>query len=143
MESAIRLPDGKPNDKDAAKEIEEGWGTSWIRRWIAIDPKLAGIDLRDYFWVARDRLQSTLSGLSMVPPIVRRAFDDLMSDNPGKRTASMAMIRELPEDDCEVLFGLIDQRISQQLKNKANYDALRALVESDIAGTARLLEVVS
>ncbi len=139
LEKAIRPPKGKLDDEEAAKKIAEQWGGSWIRRWIAIEPKLSGIDLRDYFWVARDRLQSTLSDVSMVPPIVRRAFDGLMSGNPGRRKASISSIRAMPEDDIEMLFGLIEQRISQQLKAKANFDALRALVESDIGSSARFL----
>lgn len=139
LEGAIRPPTGKLDDEEAAKRIAELWGGIWVRRWIAIDPKLSGVDLRDYFWVARDRLQSTLSDVSMVPPIVRRAFDGLMSGNPGKRTASITSIREMTQDDIEAMFGLIEQRISQQLNTKANFDALRSLVESDIAGSARLL----
>ena len=144
LEKAIRPPDGNVDDEATANKIAEQWGGSWLRRWLAIDPPLGGIDLRDYFWVARDRLQSTLTGLSMVPPIVRRAFDGLMSGKPGKQKASIETIRELPEDDNETLFGLIEQRISQQLNDKGGFDALRKLVEADIGGAARLLaEVLS
>ncbi|MES3030960.1 MAG: P-loop NTPase fold protein, partial [Patescibacteria group bacterium] len=38
-------------------------------RWLTMEPFLASVDLRDYMWVTRDRLGSTMSGTTMVPTI--------------------------------------------------------------------------
>lgn len=139
LEKVICPPEGNSDDEDAVKKIDDKWGGSWTRRWIAMEPSLVGVDLRDYFWVTRDRLQSTLSGLSMVPPIVRQAFDGLTSGNPGKQKCSVDTIRDLGEDDIETLFGLIEQRISKQLSKKNNFDVLRKLIEANVSGAAKLL----
>ena len=75
-ESSIPSSDESIDDKEDEKKKQEtkktipGWETSSMQKWIAMEPSLSEVDLRDYFWISRDRLQSTFSGISMVPPIV-------------------------------------------------------------------------
>lgn len=62
----------------AAKNVDPPWNTTSLRRWVAIfSETFRGVDLHDYFWVARDRLQSTLSQLTLVPPAIRRIFEGI------------------------------------------------------------------
>lgn len=63
-------PDGKTvASTSITKESLAEWTP--MNRWLAMAPPLADVDLRDYMWVTRDRLGSTMSGMTMVPPIVR------------------------------------------------------------------------
>lgn len=142
LEEAIRGDKGSIDNEDGAKKVSEEWGAAWLRRWVAMDPPLAGVDLRDYFWVARDRLQTTMTGLSMVPPLVRRAFEGITSGNAGQVRTAVASIKEFDEDEREALFTLLRRHVAQKLDEKAGFDGLRALVESDVAGAATCLAQV-
>lgn len=51
-----------------------------MKCWLAMEPALAAIDLRDYMWVTRDRLGSTMSGMTMVPPVVRSVLKKILSE---------------------------------------------------------------
>ena len=151
LESSIRAPNENPSKEkssvlssdediggkeDAEKESEtrktiSGWETSSIQKWIAMEPALSDVDLRDYFWISRDRLQSTFSGISMVSPIVRRIFEDLISGNSGKRNAAIKGITDLNEDERSSLLTQLEEHVHRHPDQKQGYDALRILIESN------------
>ena len=65
-------------------EIEEkykDWGNPKLLTWLDSDPYLANIDLRDYFWISRDRLESMSD--AMTPPIVTSIIAKLMIKQQG------------------------------------------------------------
>lgn len=139
LEAVLAAPSGDVNDEDAAKKIDAKWATTAVRKWVAMEPHLKEVDLRDYFWVARDRLESTFAGISMVPPIVRTVLDGLVSGSTPKRNSAMETVKTLSEDELASLLSLIDQRIARQPENKTGYDAMRYLAEADVVGAAELL----
>jgi len=69
---AIDNPGMSPDD------LPKEWIKSSALNWLRMQPRLSDVDLRDYFWLARDRTSSTLSGVVMVSPIVRRLFESLI-----------------------------------------------------------------
>ena len=132
-------PKGNLNDEDSAKRVDSKWATSSIRKWVAMEPMLKEVDLRDYFWVARDRLESSFSGISMVSPAVRTVLDGLLSAAPPKRNSAMSIATQLSEDERASLLSLINQKITRQFDELAGYDALRYLVEAGVVGAVELL----
>lgn len=139
LEAVLSGPEGDPEDEESTKKIDANWATTRLRRWVAMEPTLTDVDLRDYFWVARDRLQSTFSGISMVPPAVRATLDDLFSDARPKRHGAVQTAQTLSEDERSSLLDLIDQRVTRQPDDQAGYEAIRYLIEGGVAGAAELL----
>ncbi|MGO9374671.1 MAG: P-loop NTPase fold protein [Syntrophobacteraceae bacterium] len=139
LEDCLAGREGDVNNEDAAKKIDAKWATMSMRRWVAMEPLLNDVDLRDYFWVARDRLESTFTGISMVPPIVRNVLDGLLSDLAPKRNSAMEAARKLTEDERASLLTLVDQLISRQPEDKTGYRAILYLIEADVTGAAELL----
>lgn len=134
------------SDESVAKSdmIEERWTRGFMRKWIAMEPRLADIDLRDYFWVARDKLESTLSGVSMVSPIVRQVAADLLGGNDGRRATAMQTVKTLSPAEVDELLAMLDQHIRRNLDAKNGYDGLIALIENDITGSSEVLaEILS
>ena len=68
---------------------------------------------RDYFWVARDRLESTFTGITMVSPVVRTVLEDLLSGQAPKRNAAVTTAKKLLPDE-RLLYGLIEQGIDRK-----------------------------
>ena len=159
LESSIRAPNEDPSNEkssvlssnedidgkeDTGKELEtrktiSGWETSSIQKWIAMEPALSDVDLRDYFWISRDRLQSTFSGISMVSPIVRRILEGLVSDNAGKRNIAVDGTVDLNEDERNSLLTQLEERVYRHPDQKQGYDAFIALVEKDVDGAVEKL----
>jgi hypothetical protein len=126
---------GVPNDA-ALKE----WDDVRVRRWALIEPKLKGIDLRDYFWLARDRLESTLGALTMVSPIVRRTLDGLLSE--GRRKASAKSTESLSADERESLHTLLKQGLRREPTEQKWYGAFRAMVEEGSTSHSAFAEIL-
>ena len=121
------------------------WDTPALRRWVAMDPSLAGIDLRDYFWVARDRLQSSVAGVSMIPPLVRRTAKGLTNpESSGSiREATAVAARGFDEDEREMLYELLKVAVNRHPDQLESYNAYRSLIEADIPeAPARFGEVL-
>ena len=133
LEEAIRSPNA--STEEVIKSIGPKWGMPFQKKWIAMEPALSGDDLRDYFWIARDRLQSTLSEVSLVTPLVRRILDDLMSPNPALQIPATSAAKELQSDESEMLFSLLSQQVSRQPATLLGYSAFRILVEADVPGS--------
>ena len=57
------------------------WKEAKIIKWLDSAPFLADVDLRDYFWISRDRLESMKD--SMTPPIVTQIITALMVKGQG------------------------------------------------------------
>jgi len=102
-------------------------------------PLLSDVDLRDYFWVARDRLESTFAGIAMVPPAVRAVLEDLLSKLKPKQKAAVASATKLAPDERATLLGLIDQHITRLPAEKLGYDALIALAGAGVTEAADTL----
>jgi hypothetical protein len=117
----------KPEGKTAASsstpsEVVAEWAP--MNRWLAMTPALADVDLRDYMWVTRDRLGSTMSGTTMVPAIVRTMLKQLLSDL-GDTTARKSIPQLQPAERSI----LAHQLISQAQRTPGNVKAFQALME--------------
>lgn len=131
--------------EDATGAIQE-WLDPSAQAWLRLDPLLADgtIDLRDYFWVARDRLQGTVSGLSMLSPFVRTTFEQLVSGNAGERQLAAGKVAELRGDDQATLLGLLGMQVRQRPQETGALEGLLALVEARIDGSGEtLIEALS
>jgi hypothetical protein len=131
-------PDAPPDD--AAGAYRE-WLIPSAQAWLRLDPPLADgeVDLRDYFWVARDRLQGTVSGLSMLSPFVRTTFEQLVSDNAGERQLGAGKVSELRADDRASLLGLLGMQVRQRPQETGAVEGLLALMEAGIDGSREML----
>jgi hypothetical protein len=136
MEEALR-----ESDKPPLAELP--LAGEFARRWIRMDPPLAEVDLRDYFWIARDKLESTFTGLSLVPPVVRRITEDLLSDARGRQHAALTSAASLEEAERSILLQTMRSQLLRQPERKPVYDVLRMLVERGIPGAlATFAEVI-
>ena len=69
----------------------------------------------------------------MVPPVVRRIFEQLVSGNVPEKNAAAKSAKEFEESDRESLFELLDRNLKQHPTTKAAYDAYRLLIEAGVA----------
>lgn len=139
LEQILCSPTGKLDNESDAKEVAAEWGGLFLRKWITIEPRLGEVDLRDYFWIARDRLQSTLSDVTLVPPFIRQLFDDLISDKPGRISTAIQSSHGISTDEIDLLLDLFEQHVEQYPDDKKGYDGLRLLIENDISKSAEML----
>lgn len=117
---------------NAGGTVAAGWDTPSLRRWLEMEPQLSTVDLRNYFWVARDRLETTLTGVALIPPLIRRLLEDSMAK--PKRVAAADSAKGLSADERTMLYSLLEQHLAVEPEKTDYYEALRYFVELDVPG---------
>jgi len=129
------LDDTGELDEEDARKVHQDWGGTFIRRWIQMEPRLSDVDLRDYFWVARDRLQTVLSDASMVPPVVRQAAEHLLSGNTTREKEATNLLDEFDSDEEAALVELVKDHAIRHPEEGDGFTALINLVEEGVPGS--------
>ncbi|WP_299760946.1 P-loop NTPase fold protein [uncultured Pontibacter sp.] len=65
--------------EDIGSKYGTVWKTSRLKRWLLVEPKLTHVDLRDYFWLSRDQLSTSISGASLIPSHIKTVFQNLLN----------------------------------------------------------------
>lgn len=135
----------KEEEVDESPPAEDGlakWRTPSMLSWLRMQPPLSGSDLRDYFWLARDKTGSTLAGVTMVPPNVQTALRKLLTDNnAGEVALGMRLAPGLPAPEQAMLLDLLKQDAERHPDRSAAVNALHKLAIQKVAGAgAKLIE---
>lgn len=132
---------GESEEPTTGDDGPREWRTPPMYKWLQMPPPLREVDLRDYFWLVRDKTGSTLTGLTMVSPFVRRLFDQFLTGNKGEKRSAARASSELEERERGILMELLQQQIERYPDRTEAPEALRVLtVEHNmkVAGQALL-----
>jgi predicted KAP-like P-loop ATPase len=101
-------------DKEKIKQSYSEWSNDKIIKWLNVLPKLSKIDLRNYYWVSRDQLTSSISGASLIPEHIRSLFKKLVDHGSAKILAA-AITKEVitinSDTDLENLLMLLEKEL--------------------------------
>ena len=139
LEKAIS---GGTGYEEASKALKPKWLDKSVRQWVALEPSLGTVDLRDYFWIARDKLDATFAGLSMVSPLTRTVLTNLMSGNAPQRNMGLDTALQLSGQELQTLYEHLEQAITRQPDDKKGYDAMRLLMEKKVSGAGERLNEI-
>lgn len=128
---------------DIVSEIKDSdfkeWSKPKIIKWFQIEPLLSGIDLRDYYWIARDKLENSITASSMIPPAVRALFDELLPDGMTS-SVTKALVKEKFQDfndiEKDAFFNLLSSNVKRNPQQKRLYDIFNSMVEEKIDNAA-------
>lgn len=127
--------------EDITKEDKPAkWNTQKVRTWLDSEPYLASVDLRDYFWISRDRLNSIST--VMTPPIVKTVLNALMVKTQGDN-----VINRKIEDNVLTLNDTLQHELYKQLvkraeMNKNERTQILKLFESMLAKSCNCIEEI-
>jgi predicted KAP-like P-loop ATPase len=134
----------KEEDLSETAPPEDGlakWRTPSMLSWLRMRPPVSGADLRDYFWLARDRTGSTLAGVTMVPPNVQLALRKLLSDNEGEKAQGQKLALGLSALELPILLDLLKQEAKHHPDRLSPVGALYKLAIQKVSGAgAKLIE---
>ncbi|WP_160692679.1 P-loop NTPase fold protein [Clostridium sp. C2-6-12] len=130
--------EGKGNIENF-KKIDEKFASNLAIKWINLKPMLSDIDLRDYFWIARDKLQNNAIVQELIPPYIRSLLDGLLSGVNVKVTTSSNEVKNLELDERNLIFKEITKEIFRHPKEKKYYDAIKIMIEANVDNSIELL----
>ena len=139
-EKALKAEDD--SESSAPEDSLAKWRTPPTLSWLRMRPPLSGVDLRDYFWLARDRTKSTLAGVTMIPPKVQDALRKLSSDNAGENAQGLKLVPGLTVQELPILLDLLKQDAERHPDRLSPLSILYKLGIQKIPGAGtKLIEV--
>jgi predicted KAP-like P-loop ATPase len=124
------IQNGIPNEiielEELAKELDFEtiksnfsieWGSDKIVKWLNVEPKLSNIDLRDYYWISRDQLTSSVSGSSLIQEHVRVIFKKLKNHGSAvllAKTIEKDVMTITNPNDTQSLIMLLERELIKQ-----------------------------
>lgn len=136
---------------DIPKEVQElveqslDWKNPSIRRWLAMMPTLAGEDLRNYFWITRDRVTGILSGVSTVPRHMRQIIVGLLElEADGIFPEELrAQIQQLSTDEHNILLDELEEKLDRTEDKRNLIWAWEQLIQAIPLAAERLIGYLS
>jgi predicted KAP-like P-loop ATPase len=129
LENACNI---KNNEKiDISDDYKDWKNKPKIIKWIRSNPLLSKVDLRDYFWISRDRLSSMQSNL-LVSPIVKSLLIKLEPTKMPERLTKETLnteLKSLNQNDQIAFFQSLKQKMAADPSNKRNYDLFNFALE--------------
>lgn len=109
------------------ESIQE-WQTEQMQNWIKLEPRIGEIDLRDYFWLARDKTGSTLSNVHMVSPHIQKVYRGLISDKEAEVRVNLEVAKDFDGDEIHELINLFENNIHSVKDIQIHLKSLHELV---------------
>ena len=110
LERISATADAKAGGSAEDPAIAAWRGDSWLRTWVAADPPLVGIDLRPYFYVARESLKTIIVPGLRLSALAERTLGQLLSTTKAERAKALKGAPELPEHDVRAVFLAVTER---------------------------------
>lgn len=104
----------RENKKDDIKgSYSINWSQDGIINWLYSEPKLSGVDLRDYFWVSRDQLSDSISASSMISKVLRDLHNCILEFSSDKNLNNLIKDKVclLNEPDLKTLLGMFQTEL--------------------------------
>lgn len=95
---------------------KDNWSSEYLTKWIASKPSLEGINLQNYFWVARDALKNEKPIASFVTNSVNLIFRNLcsiQSDRVMKKELP-SILNDLNEEEHNMILHLLNDTLRKK-----------------------------
>jgi KAP family P-loop domain len=116
--------DGADQPESSISEDVQTWAEkSHIQKWLRLDPRLGGTDLRPYFTYSRDKLTFGVA-VTRLAPHLQVMLSKLQSEAEALRRRACAEAAELPEGERA---QLVDALLGAVLRNTAGVGLLAAI----------------
>lgn len=129
-------------NEEAINDLKELKYSDWCKpkviKWIQVEPQLSQIDLRDYFWISRDKIGSSITASSIVPQVVKTLFNELQTDGMTTSVTKSLIQKQLLSFsgmEKESFFVLLSGHLRKNPKQKRYYDIFNCMLDDNIEST--------
>lgn len=87
------------------------WDSDYLKRWLASEPSLSGVVLRDYFWISRDALKNQTPIASLVTSKVRSMYRNIntLMTAAAIRNSLPQIVQGLESNEKDMLVRLMNE----------------------------------
>jgi hypothetical protein len=128
---------GEEKYEEIKKQFSVEWGSEKIIKWLNAEPKLTNVDLRDYYWISRDQLSTTISGASLIPPHIRSLTKKLIDHSSGSiltHTIAQEVNGKLNETEGGILLSLLQKELIKLPENDSIHKVFIEMMSQNVSG---------
>lgn len=109
------------------------WDSDYLKRWLASEPSLSGVVLRDYFWISRDALKNQIPITSLVTSKVRIIYQNIntLMSEAAMRNRLPQIVKVLDVNEKDMLVRLMNETMINKPTDEGLWRLL-CCVESDL-----------
>jgi hypothetical protein len=108
--------------------------------------RLSDHDLRDYYWLSRDRVTGLSAGVGLMPARLRKTLGLLLAGEPQANKELLTQLTDLDTDEQDVLLHELEQRLTRapaDAQVMKAWEAVMPCIDSAPGRLTRVLEGVS
>lgn len=129
---------GEEKTEEIKRQFSPEWAYEKVMKWLNAEPKLTNIDLRDYYWISRDQLSTTISGASLIPPHIRSLTKKLIGHGSGNiltNTIAQEVVGKLNDSENETLLSLLEKEAIKFPENDSIHKVFIEMMSQNLSGT--------
>ncbi|WP_431136948.1 KAP family P-loop NTPase fold protein [Psychroserpens mesophilus] len=114
------------------------WNKDKVIKWFKVEPTLSEIDLRDYFWISRDNISSTIAGASLIPPIIKSTYNKLNQEGLPTKAAKAIIqkdVKLLNESELNQFLEFAATMAQRNQESTISYKLFQFMIEEGISGS--------
>jgi predicted KAP-like P-loop ATPase len=117
-------------EENSLDESFKEWQTPQVQNWIKIEPRIGSMDLRNYFWLVRDKTESTMSNIHMVSPLIQKLYSQVSSTDKHERSVGFIELKKLDEQIHDEVFEILkNELLNNPSKTRNLLDVLFDFIE--------------
>lgn len=120
------------------KSDYSNWNKDKVVKWLKVEPALSEIDLRDYFWISRDNISSTIAGASLISPIIKSTYNKLNQEGlPVKATKAIIKkdVMLLNESELNQFLEFSVAMAQRNQESPLSYKLFQFMIEEGVSGS--------
>jgi predicted KAP-like P-loop ATPase len=116
------------NVQDTDKKETDTWlKDDWVSNvWLQLDPLLGDVDLRTYFFLAREKFGFTTTQVRSLSPMAQQIVLDLLSSSEAVKNTALAKSHELDEAEATA----ISEEFAQRIRTEENRETRTQLLST-------------
>lgn len=107
------------NNDDIVAKYSINWSKNDVINWLNTEPKLANVDLRDYYWISRDQLSDSISASSLISKEIRDLRNKIIEYSSDKELKKIISndLKMLNEGKLKTLISLFENELLKTPEN--------------------------
>lgn len=112
------------------------WEQTDVKTLLGINPLFSSVNLKELFWVSRDKLSDIIGGTSLYSAMVKDVFKRAYNHNSDSILKKICVdeIAQLSADDSHDFFEQLDEMIITKPNEKNGYNVYFFCIENNIEG---------
>lgn len=109
----------------------KSWENDIIFKWVKMEPSLRDVNLMDYYWISRDKLENTINADAMIPQIIRLIYKSISTYTSQKSlNQEVDNIEQLSESEKNLLYGMIRRDLLEHPAEARGFEIVHAIINS-------------